>query len=221
MVLTSQNAHQPELPPLVTVVTSTYQRPQTLRDCAVWAVERQTYPNVEHVVVIDGMDRPTVNMLDDLGYSYGPSSRRMVVLGRNWTSYSMDGGAGAACRLVGAWMAAGEYIAYLDDDVIYEPPHIAEMVAAFEPDTQFVTTYCHGVGIGVTPGPPPGVNRTDTSAIMHRAIVLRDAGGFHPDGYTGDGNMIERWLEKGLSWRFKESLTVYHPTGHNGGRPMP
>lgn len=220
MVLTSNP--QPVNWPLVTVVTSTYERPLTLRDCAVWAVERQTYPNIEHVVVIDGSDKPTINMLDALGYSYGLSSRRLVVLGRNWTSYSQDGGAGAACRLVGSWMAAGEYIAYLDDDVIYEPTHIADMVAVFEPDTQFVTTQCYGAGFAVTPGPPPGVNRTDTSAIMHRAIVLRDAGGFQLDGYTGDGNMIERWLEKGLTWKFKEGpLTVYHPTGHNSGRPMP
>lgn len=208
--------------PLVTVVTSTYKRPQTLTDCAVWSVQRQTYPNIEHMVVIDGPeDRATVERLDDLGYSYGPSKRRMVTLGRNWTGYSMDGGAGATCRLVGAWMAAGSYIAYLDDDVIYEPSHIEEMVAAFEPETQFVATYCHGAGFAVTPGPPPGINRTDSSAIMHRAIVLREGGGFQPDGYTSDGNMVERWLAKGLTWRFKESLTVYHPTGHNNGREMP
>lgn len=218
MVLTS--GPQPPLP-LVSVVTSTWQRPNTLREFACDAVAQQTYQNLEHVVVIDGTtDQATVDMLDDLGYSYGPSKRRMVILGRNWSTYSKDGGFGATCRLVGAWMAAGEFIAYLDDDAYYEPTHIAEMVAAFEPGTMFVTTACHGQGFSVTPGPPPGINRTDTSAIVHRAIVLRDAGGFHTDGYTSDGNMVERWLAKGLSWKFKESLTVSHPAGHNNGRPM-
>lgn len=218
MVLTS--GPQPPLP-LVSVVTSTWQRPQTLREFACDAVDNQTYQNLEHVVVIDGTtDQATVDMLDDLGYSYGPSKRRMVILGRNWSTYSGDGGFGATCRLVGSWMAAGEFIAYLDDDAYYEPTHIAEMVATFEPETMFVTTACHGPGFLATPGPPPGLNRTDTSAIVHRAIVLREAGGFHPDGYTGDGNMVERWLAKGLTWKFKESLTVSHPAGHNNGRPM-
>ena len=207
--------------PLVTVVTSTWQRPQTLREFAVDSVNRQTYPEIEHVVVSDGYDEATVTMLDELGYSYGPSKRRLVILGRNWSTYSGDGGFGATCRLVGAWMAAGEFISYLDDDAWYEPTHVAEMVAAFEPDTMFVTTFVTGNGIGQTPGPPPGLNRTDTSAIMHRALVLREAGGFNTDGYTSDGNMIDRWLAKGLPWKFKDSLTVSHPTGHNSGRPMP
>jgi glycosyltransferase involved in cell wall biosynthesis len=207
--------------PLVTVVTSTWKRPETLREYAIESVNSQTYPEVEHLVVSDGYDEATVKMLDDLGYSYGPSKRRLVVLGRNWSIYSKDGGFGATCRLVGAWMAAGEFISYLDDDAYYEPTHLAEMVAAFDETTDFVTTWTQGNGVPPTPGPPPGLNRTDTSAIMHRAIVLRDAGGFHPDGYTGDGNMIERWLAKDMTWKFKESLTVSHPAGHNNGRPMP
>jgi glycosyltransferase involved in cell wall biosynthesis len=207
--------------PLVTVVTSTWQRPVTLAECAIEAVNSQTYPNIEHVVVSDGNDPATIEMLDELGYSYGPSKRRLVVLGRNWSTYSKDGGFGATARLVGAWMAAGEFIAYLDDDAWYEPEHIEEMVAAFDPETMFVTTRTYGNGVPLTPGPPPGLNRTDTSAIMHRAIVLRDAGGFRPDGYTSDGNMVERWLAAGLPWKFKASVSVTHPSGHNSGRKMP
>lgn len=209
------------MPPLVSVVTSTWQRPQTLREYAVTSVNTQLYPEVEHVVVIDGPDDwETVRMLDDLGYSFGPSKRRMVVLGRNWSTYSGDGGFGATCRLTGAWMAAGEFITYLDDDAYYEPAHIEEMVAEFDDDTQFVT--CPWFGPCATcPGPPPGLCRTDTSTIMHRALVLRDAGGFHPDGYAGDGYMVERWLAKGLKWKFKYNPTVSHPTGSHNGGPMP
>lgn len=217
MVLTTE---PPARPPLVTVVTSTWQRPQTLRDYACASVAAQTYPEVEHVVVSDGYDPGTLAMLDDLGYSYGPSKRRVVVLGRNWSTYSGDGGFGATCRLVGAWMGAGEFIAYLDDDAYYEPSHIESMVATFDPGTMFVTCPWFGP-CAPCPGPPPGLCRTDTSTIMHRAIVLRDAGGFHPDGYTGDGNMIERWLARGLPWKFKEGATVTHPTGSHNGGAMP
>ena len=208
--------------PLVTVVTSTWQRPVTLAQYAIEAVNSQTYPEVEHVVVVDGpADQPTLEVLDNLGYSYGPSKRRLVVLGRNWSTYSRDGGFGATARLVGAWMGAGEFISYLDDDAWYEPTHVAEMVATFDDGTDFVTTRTYGNGVPLTEGPPPGLNRTDTSAIMHRAMVLQKAGGFRPDGYTSDGNMVERWLAAGLTWKFKASVTVTHPVGHNSGRPMP
>lgn len=218
--------------PLVTVVTSTWQRPKTVVECAIQSVNFQTYPEIQHIVVIDGCDKATVRALEAAEYTteafyhigqqeYEPNQRRYVELGRNWSEYSGDGGFGAVCRLTGAWMGAGEFISYLDDDAYYEPSHVAEMVAEFDEDTMFVTTACHGNGVPCTPGPPPGLNRTDTSAIMHRAIVLRDAGGFHTDGYTSDGNMVERWLAKGLTWKFKDSLTVSHPSGHNSGRPMP
>jgi glycosyltransferase involved in cell wall biosynthesis len=207
--------------PLVTVVTSTWQRPETLRQYAVESVARQAYPNIEHLVVIDGpSDVATVNMLDEEGYSYGPSSRRMLRLGRNWSTYSGDGGFGATCRLVGSWVAAGELITYLDDDAYYEPAHIAEMVAAFDPETMFVTCPWFGP-CAPCPGPPPGLCRTDTSTIMHRAILLRDQGGFRTDGYAGDGYMIERWLAAGVPWKFKEGATVSHPTGSHNGSEMP
>src|SRR5579859_253442 len=204
---------------LVTVVTSTWQRPQTLLR-AVQSVAAQTYPDVEHIVVIDGDDPHTVDTLDREGYSYGLSRLRMVSLGRNWSLYSGDGGFGATCRLTGAWLGAGEFITYLDDDVTYSPEHIEGMVATFEPSTQFVTCPWDGP-VPQCPGPPPGVCRTDTSTIMHRAIVLRDAGGFHPDGYAGVRYMVERWLAKGLTWKFKEGATVHHPNGVHHGGQMP
>lgn len=206
--------------PLVTVVTSTWQRPNTLRDYAIDCISRQTYPEVEHVVVIDGpTDLTSVEVLDEAGYSYGPSKRRVVILGRNWSTYSGDGGWGATARIVGAWMGAGEFITYLDDDNYYEPEHIEGMVATFDPDTDFVT--CPWRGPAPCPGPPPGMCRTDTNTIMHRAILLRDHDGFRLDGYAGDGNMIERWMAAGLKWKFKEGITVSQPDGSHNGGPMP
>lgn len=207
--------------PLVTVVTSTWERPETLLSHAVASVDAQTYREIEHIVVIDGStDHTTMAALNEHGYTYGPSERRMVPLGRNWSLYSGDGGYGATCRLVGAWLGAGEFITYLDDDVCYEPAHIEGMVATFEEPTAFVVCPWYGP-VPVCPGPPPGVGRTDTSTIMHRAIVLRDAGGFHPDGYAGDGYLVERFMRKGLPWKFKEGATVYHPDGVHHGGAMP
>jgi glycosyltransferase involved in cell wall biosynthesis len=206
--------------PLVTVVTSTWHRPQTLIENAVKSVAGQDYPEIEHVVVIDGPDDwGTVTALYKAGYSRSGDRQRIITLGRNWSSYSGDGGYGATCRLVGAWMAAGDLITYLDDDNVYAPEHISEMVAMFDLETDFVTCSWSGP-VTQPPGPPPGLCRSDTSTIMHRALVLRDAGGFHPDGYAGDGNMVERWLAKGLTWKYKDKPTVHFPNGSNHGRDL-
>ncbi len=205
---------------LVTVVTSTWHRPRTLIENAVASVAAQDYPEVEHVVVIDGDDPDTLFALFNLNFRFGSQARKRVVqLGRNWSQYSGDGGFGAACRIVGAWMAAGELITYLDDDNTYSPEHISEMAALFEPDTDFVTCAWDGA-LAQPPGPPPGLCRTDTSTIMHRALVLRDVGGFRLDGYAGDGYMVDRWLAAGLKWKYKEKPTVHFPNGNNHGRDL-
>jgi glycosyltransferase involved in cell wall biosynthesis len=198
--------------PLVTVVTSSWQRPTTVLRHAGASVNRQTYPRIEHLVVIDGDDPATVNSLDEAGYSFGLSMRRMISLGRNWSSFSGDEGYGATARLVGAWCAQGDLIAYLDDDNDYDPAHIAEMAALFEdPLIDFATN---------GPAFPPGTGRTDTSGIMHRAEVLKRAGGFHPDGYESDGHMIDRWIAAGLIYANKHNPTFCLTTGYHHGAPL-
>lgn len=202
-------------PPLVTVVTSTWHRPQTLkRACA--SVAAQSYPEVQHVVVIDGRDDETVKVLRELGYSVrGNARNRLVELGRNWSTYSGDGGWGATARLVGAWMASGDFIAYLDDDVEYDPGHV-EVLARLIDGVDFVTGQWHGGCAGM----PPGCGRTDTSGIMHRALCLQRVGGFHPDGYESDGHLAERFVNAGLTWKFNPDPTFRHPTGCHNGVPL-
>lgn len=202
--------------PLVSVVTSTWHRPQTLRR-ACESVAAQTYPEVQHVVVIDGRDNATVKVLRELGYSVrGDARKRLVELGRNWSSYSGDGGYGATARLVGAWLGSGEYIAYLDDDVVYHPHHVGTLLSLFDAATDFVTSQWDG-GCAST---PPGCGRTDTSGIMHRALCLKKVGGFHPDGYESDGHLVERYVAAGLAWKHSPDSTFAHPTGCHRGEPL-
>lgn len=198
--------------PLVTVVTSSWQRPTTVVAHAVASVERQTYPDIEHLVVIDGDDPATVDALSAAGYTLGLSRRRMISLGRNWSSFSGDLGYGATARLVGAWCAQGDLIAYLDDDNDYDPQHIEEMAALFEDEAvDFATN---------GPSFPPGCGRTDTSGIMHRAIVLKKAGGFLPDGYESDGHMVDRWLTAGLVYADKPNQTFHLTNGYHRGAAL-
>jgi len=195
--------------PLVTVVTSSWQRPTTVVAHAVASVNRQTYKRTEHIVVIDGDDPKTVVALRTVGYRMCRGSRRVVELGRNWSSFSGDGGFGSTCRMVGGWMAAGDLITWLDDDNDYDPQHIAEMVPFFEDGT---------VGV-VTNGPafPAGVGRTDTSGIMCRAEVLKVGGSWLLDGYEGDGRLVERWAQAGVRFAEKHNPTFHLTNGYHHG----
>lgn len=198
---------------LVTVVTSTWHRPKNLaRACR--SVASQTYPEVQHVVVIDGRDDKTVDTLIGLGYSTrGDAKKRFCELGRNWSTYSGDGGWGASARLVGAWLGSGEYIAYLDDDVVYHENHIEVLHSLFCVGVDFVS----GQWDGGCAEEPPRTGFADTSGLMHRALCLKRAGGFRPDGYESDGHLIERFTEAGMRWRFNPDPTFAHPEGTHRG----
>jgi glycosyltransferase involved in cell wall biosynthesis len=202
--------------PRVTIVTSTWHRTGTLINVACASVATQTWPNLEHLVMIDGDDADTRVALHNAGYRANHhSDRRYCFLGRNWSEYSGDGGFGSTCRMTGAWLASGDFITYLDDDNEYDPGHIAEMVQHFADDTDFVTCAWRGNNANAC-NADPGVGRTDTNAIMHRAMVLKKAGGFALDGYCGDGHMVERWKAAGLHHVYKESRTVHIPLSRHG-----
>ena len=205
--------------PRVTVVTATWGRPKTLFAHAVESINRQTYENIEHLVVIDGHDPELSSALEKAGYQADtPSDRRYTFLGRNWTSYADNGSIGATARLVGSWMGTGELITYLDDDNDYDPEHIEQVVSLFEsdPDLGFVISALKHWPLGFPV--QPAVGYADTSGITHRAMLLRDHGGLRPDGGTDDGNMVERWAAAGVKWHAKWPATVSF-NGKNNGRP--
>lgn len=216
--------------PLVTVVTSTWRRPTTIRDHACRSVAAQTYPNIQHLVVSDGPDDDeTRNILSSLGYSGDAGSmRRYVALGQNWSVTALQagyggntgalGGFGATARLTGSLLAAGAFVAYLDDDNDYEPAHIAEMAALFEqqPHIQFALSPWTDRAVP----PYPAVGCADTSGIMHRTHLVMTHGGFDPrDGYEGDGQMLTRWAAAGVPWAAKDTPT-FRLNGYHHGAPL-
>lgn len=215
--------------PLVTVVTSSWQRPTTVVSHAVASVERQAYRNLQHIVVIDGDDPATEASLSEAGYSNdGQAKRRFVALGRNWSAMATEAcyggdtgvlsGFGATARLTGSLLAAGDLVAYLDDDNDYTESHIAEMAQLFEdnPHIEFALS----AGSCVPSSPFPAVGRADTSGIMHRTRLVMTHGGFDPrDGYEGDGKMLARWAAAGVPWAAKETSTfILH--GYHHGAPL-
>jgi GT2 family glycosyltransferase len=197
--------------PLVTVVTATWQRPKLLTEQCIPSVWAQIYPTIEHLIVVDGRDWELRVRLGDLGYTpHGAGGLRVVELGRN------HGGVGNAPRAVGAWLAAGEWICYLDDDNAYLPGHIEAMVAeALRTGADLVTTAWRTPDGDVGGWAPPGTNHTDSSSMLHRADLLTKVSAWQPaDGYAADGALVDRWVSAGVRWSFlPEPTLIYHPPG--------
>ncbi|MSR74106.1 MAG: glycosyltransferase [Planctomycetes bacterium] len=100
--------------PLVSVITRTRNRPELLAE-AVASVAAQTWPQVEHIIVNDGGCN-----VDSVLAPYLPT-RRIVLL---------EPGAVGRCKAgnLGLQAAQGEWIAWLDDDDLYYPQHLTNMV---------------------------------------------------------------------------------------------
>ena len=111
--------------PIVSVIVPTCNRPAMLREC-LRSIGQQTYGNIEIVVVNDG----------------GESIREIVSsleLGREIQFIDHEARKGpAAARNSGIKAAKGEYIAYLDDDDVFYPDHISELINFLENHRSFV-----------------------------------------------------------------------------------
>ncbi len=106
------------VPPLVTLIIPTSDRPRLLRQSLLYAC-RQTHPNCEVIVVDDGK----VPMGEQLS-EWCPRSpvqyirTEHVTIGRK--------------RNLACWAGKGEYIAHWDDDDWYAPDRIERQVALLE-----------------------------------------------------------------------------------------
>ena len=208
--------------PLVTVVTATWGRPRTILERAIPSLAAQDYKPLQHIIVTDGFDPGLNEVLHGAGYSEDSPDRRLVWLGRNQSHPDMvHGGVGVIPRQVGAWLAAGEYITYLDDDNTLLPHHISTLAAALaDSGADFACCRWHEghEGGGISGSEPPGCGRTDTGSIMHRAATLRHGTWDPAAGYGNDGALVERWIAAGCRWVFvNEPTYVLHP--HRRGAP--
>lgn len=194
--------------PSVSIVTATHRRSDVLLGRCIPSVQAQTYSPVEHLVVIDGPDPALVWQLERFGYrAAADHRRRLVELGRNW------GMVGNAARAVGAFLAAGDWICYLDDDNEFDPDHVETMVAQALAKQVGLVCCAWRTPTGEVAGwAPPGTNRTDAGSILHHRDLLRISAWQPGDGYAADGALVDRWLAAGVRWSFLDRPTMtYHP----------
>jgi Predicted glycosyltransferases len=113
---------------LVSVVVATNRARPYLTD-AIASVAAQTWPDIELIVVDDGSDDP-----DEVRRAAGQISESRVV-------QLMPSGVSAA-RNLGASLARGEYLVFLDDDDLWAPERVERHVTAMIDRRDAVASYC-------------------------------------------------------------------------------
>lgn len=190
----------------VSVVTPTWGRRDVLLERCIPSVQAQTYPDVEHVVVVDGPDLDMAAALEDAG-AWWERPVTWDVLPEH------DGNArwGHWARLRGLELATGDYIAYLDDDNAFRPNHLETVIAAMEDqqaDFGYSVALFQGRGQPYPVGTqPPSYGQIDTSIIVHRRSLL-ERGTWEQSMPTIDWDLVERWLSAGAKWAWVPFVTV-------------
>jgi hypothetical protein len=175
--------------PLVTVITAAYRRPiQPVID----SVREQSYPNIEHLVVVD--DHVLVTC----------EGAKVVHLGRNWQAVAEHWG--AIPRAVGGYLAHGELVCYLDDDNAYLPHHVETLVwLLLTEDADCVASAQRRDDVaGGVLTPALEYGRIDTSMVMHR-VELLGTETWKAAGYASDWDLFSRW--KNYRWAFTDEVT--------------
>jgi glycosyltransferase involved in cell wall biosynthesis len=164
--------------PLVSVVTPTYDRPNFLLS-AIETVRKQTYSQIEHVIIDDHSPTPATDVVS--------TDDESVVVYR----HDQNKGANAA-RNTGIEVASGEYIAFLDDDDEWKPTKIERQVDTAKRtgagavytgveqklDGEIFATQTPDLNGEITEDLLSGAPLNSTSTIMFRADVFDQAGTF-------------------------------------------
>jgi GT2 family glycosyltransferase len=196
------------------VVTPTWQRPELLAE-TIRHLREQDYPNIEHVIVSDGLDlnaeQMALDAMDD------GENVRLCSLGRNWSGL-MPESFGVAPLLVGYLMARGEYVMnWSDDDRALTKSHIDNLVDLLESSgADFVYPKVRIWRNGNPAGPETKTIGTDPpqhSQITHmlfRASCLHRFGmprwGTHPV----DWSLVDDWMQAGATWAMLDDCTFSH-----------
>lgn len=182
--------------PLVTIVMTVYDRLNHLR-ANLERLQRQTYPNIEIVVVSNNGPRA-----DDICASF-PNVR--------YIHRDTNSGEAGQPRTDGIAAARGEFIATLDDDDLFFDDHVASMVKACEGGLdvvysnfliQIVDPQSNGTetllgydiekGVAITPNELMIMNRIGYLTMFVRKSLYDRIGSYNVD-FIG-GSEVELWL---------------------------
>jgi glycosyltransferase involved in cell wall biosynthesis len=191
--------------PTVSVIIPTRNRPQLLAE-AIRSVQAQTFTDYEIVLSVNGPENPSTAQILAIG-----ASHRIVRIAQEGLAVALNAGIG---------IARGEWLAFLDDDDLWEPDRLeAALKTARETNADLI--FCHMIMFDATGGipapprsPPPNVparksltivNPSGLTAAFARRSAVLEVGGFDETMIGPDWDM---WMR--LGWRFKVAWTDRH-----------
>jgi glycosyltransferase involved in cell wall biosynthesis len=194
--------------PLVSVIIPTRDRPDTLRE-ALNSVKAQTFTNYEIIVVINGPENPLTPKVSEIARAAGCSIIRIEQAG---IAVALNSGVKAA---------QGQWLAFLDDDDLWEPNRlefalkIADTAAA---DVVFCDIFIFDETSCVADAPlrpPYSLSASEamtvrnygggcSSTMLKRAAMLA-VGGFDESIVSPDWDM---WMR--LAWHYRVAWADAH-----------
>jgi O-antigen biosynthesis protein len=198
-------------PPRVSVLICTYNGARTLGEtCA--AVAQLDYPNVEVVVVDDGSTDDSARIADSHGFRVISTSNRGLSSARNTALAA----------------AAGEIVAFIDDDAMPDPHWLTYLVDTFKrtdfaavggPNLPVPGDGAVADAVAAAPGNPIHVLLSDREAehipgcnCAFRTESLREVGGFDPQFRTAGDDVDVCWRFHDRGWRigYSPAAVVWH-----------
>ena len=204
----------------ISCILPTHARPRELR-AALDSVASQTTNPLEVLVVLDVDDPQTENVVDDFAQHGFPI--------KLLTNQAQPGASGS--RNLGAACAAGEVLAFLDDDDVWAPSYLATAVAHLQSeDVDMVVTGIRRVRpdggvqrmvMSAQVEPPKWFDRnpglTGSNVLLRKAIFDR-VGGFDPAlPVMNDWDFLVRVLACGARYAVVDDLLVEW-RDHDGDR---
>ena len=196
---------------LVSVVTSTFRRHDQLIKYNIPSIQKQTYPKIEHIIVVDEYDIELKRKIDKLGKQKYPI--RVCLLGRDWRKFG-KGKWAEVPRMVDTYLARGSYIAYLDDDDEAYPEHIEKCLALLEKDkVDFVYSkfirYLKGKYHSTLGVLPLKCGNITASCILHKVELLNISNWFPiQNDEADDWELINKWIQRGATYSFLNEITI-------------
>lgn len=201
--------------PTISVITSTYHRPQLLKR-AIESVMAQTYEDWEMIIVNDDPDYETRDVVS----SFNDKRLTYLAMGSKWGNDTRP-------KNKGIQASTGEYIAFCDDDVVFRPDHLQALIKAMEPGVdvtygdRWIFQEEKSVSIGIFHDFDPFLmmrrNYIDTSDVLARKKAIVEVGGFD-ERYKKyiDWNLWVRMMKAGYKFkRVPLVLTDYHVYPHS------
>lgn len=190
--------------PMVTVVTTVYDRVNCLARC-LGTVARLTFKDLEQIVVSDG---PPVVIRDQIK-AVSKASKVPLLTYANLKTRTNNYGVGPT--EVGMQLAKGKYVAFLSDDNGYFPNHFEPLVTFLEanPEVGFVYCSCFYNRSTILCSPKLTPGDIDLGQALFRRDVLQEDLGFKVPVFTHgwDYEMMKYLHEKGVAYKHIDNLT--------------